>query len=103
IAQENAIEIGEVEGTGIHNRVTKNDILSYLENRKVAGPAPSRGAAAQAAAPAEVPGRAEPATEAAAPAPSRPAIPVTDRDEVVAMTKIRRITAENMILSKRTS
>jgi len=28
---------------------------------------------------------------------------VTDRDEVVAMTKIRRITAENMTLSKRTS
>jgi len=103
IAQENAIEIGEVEGTGIHNRVTKNDILSYLENRKVAGPAPSRGAAAQATAPAEVPGRAEPATEAAPPAPPRPAISVTDRDEVVAMTKIRRITAENMILSKRTS
>ena len=33
----------------------------------------------------------------------RPAIPATDRDEIVAMTKIRRITAENMILSKRTS
>jgi pyruvate dehydrogenase E2 component (dihydrolipoamide acetyltransferase) len=95
IAQEHAIEIGEVEGTGIHNRVTKNDVLSYLENRKVAGPAPARSSAA----PAEVPGRAEPAE---APAP-RPAIPVTDRDEVVAMTKIRRITAENMILSKRTS
>ena len=44
-------------------------------------------------------GRAEPME---APAP-RPAIPVTERDEVVAMTKIRRITAENMILSKRTS
>jgi 2-oxoglutarate dehydrogenase E2 component (dihydrolipoamide succinyltransferase) len=98
IAQENAIDIGEVDGTGIHNRVTKNDILSYLENRKVAGPAPGR--AATAAAPAEVPGRAEPAE---APAPPRPAIPVSERDEVVAMTKIRKITAENMILSKRTS
>jgi pyruvate dehydrogenase E2 component (dihydrolipoamide acetyltransferase) len=105
IAQENAIDIGEVDGTGIHNRVTKNDILSYLENRKVAGPAPSRGAAS-AAAPAEVPGRAEPAAPVAPPesAPMpRPAISVTDRDEVVAMTKIRKITAENMILSKRTS
>jgi 2-oxoglutarate dehydrogenase E2 component (dihydrolipoamide succinyltransferase) len=101
IAQEHAIEVGEVEGTGIHNRVTKNDILSYLENRKVAA-VPSRAAAA--AAPAAAPsapqvGRAEPAE---APAP-RPAISVTDRDEVVAMTKIRKITAENMILSKRTS
>ena len=96
IAQEHAIEIGEVEGTGIHNRVTKNDILSYLENRKVAA-APSRSATAPAAAP-EV-GRAEPSE---APAP-RPAIPVSERDEVVAMSKIRKITAENMILSKRTS
>jgi 2-oxoglutarate dehydrogenase E2 component (dihydrolipoamide succinyltransferase) len=99
IAQENAIDIAEVDGTGIHNRVTKNDILSYLDNRKVAGPA---GAAASAAAPAEVPGRAEPVAPEAPPTP-RPAISVTDRDEVVAMTKIRRITAENMTLSKRTS
>jgi 2-oxoglutarate dehydrogenase E2 component (dihydrolipoamide succinyltransferase) len=96
IAQENAIEITDVDGTGIHNRVTKNDILSYLENRKVAA-VPSR--AATAAAPTLEVGRAEPAE---APAP-RPAIAVSDRDEIVAMSKIRRITAENMILSKRTS
>jgi 2-oxoglutarate dehydrogenase E2 component (dihydrolipoamide succinyltransferase) len=89
IAQEHAIEVREVEGTGIHNRVTKNDILSYLENRKVAG-----GPAAAAAAALEAP--------ASAPIP-RPTISMTDRDEVVAMTRIRRITAENMILSKRTS
>jgi 2-oxoglutarate dehydrogenase E2 component (dihydrolipoamide succinyltransferase) len=89
IAQENAIEIREIEGTGIHNRVTKNDVLSYLENRKVAGPAAAR-AAAPAPEPAEAP-------------ILRAAIPVTERDEVVAMTRIRKITAENMILSKRTS
>ena len=74
--------------------MTKNDILSHLENRKVASAAGGRQAAA-----AQTVGRAEPAE---APAP-RPAIPVTDRDEVVAMTRIRKITAENMILSKRTS
>jgi pyruvate dehydrogenase E2 component (dihydrolipoyllysine-residue acetyltransferase) len=96
IAQENQIDIQEIEGTGIHNRVTKNDVFSYLENRKVAQ-APSRGSAAPAEAP--MVGRAEPMEAPAL----RPAIPVTDRDEVVAMTKIRRITAENMILSKRTS
>ena len=98
IAQEHAIEVGEVDGTGIHNRVTKNDILSYIENRKVAS-APAAAAAAALEAPAPMVGRAEPAP---APAP-RPAISVTERDEVVAMTKIRKITAENMILSKRTS
>ncbi len=96
IAQENALDISDMEGTGIHNRVTKNDVLSYLENRKVAQ-APLRGSAVPAEA--QVVGRAEPAPS---PLP-RPAIPVTDRDEVVAMTKIRKITAENMTLSKRTS
>ncbi len=97
IAQENSLDIADIEGTGIHNRVTKNDVLSYLENRKVAQ-APVRGAAVPAEAPSV--GRAEPVE---APPPPRPAIAVTDRDEVVAMTKIRKITADNMILSKRTS
>ena len=97
IASEHAVDITQLEGTGIHSRVTKNDILSYIENRKVAA-APSRaGAQAQAV---EV-GRAEP--QPAPASPSRPAMQITDRDEVVAMTKIRRITAENMTLSKRTS
>jgi 2-oxoglutarate dehydrogenase E2 component (dihydrolipoamide succinyltransferase) len=99
IAQDNSLDIADIEGTGIHSRVTKNDVLSYLENRKVAQ-APLRGSAVPAEAPMSVGvGRAEPLE---APQP-RPAIPVTERDEVVAMTKIRKITAENMILSKRTS
>jgi len=101
IASEHAVDITQLEGTGIHSRVTKNDILSYIENRKVA--AVPALAEAPAARPAEALGaaRAEPQ---AAPAPApRPSIAVTDRDEVVPMTRIRRITAENMSLSKRTS
>jgi 2-oxoglutarate dehydrogenase E2 component (dihydrolipoamide succinyltransferase) len=104
IASEHAVDITELEGTGIHSRVTKNDILSYIENRKVAA-APAAAAAATAR-PLEAveAGRAEPATAPAPPAAApRHALAVTDRDEVVAMTKIRRITAENMTLSKRTS
>ena len=109
IAQENGLDIREIDGTGIYNRVTKNDILSFLENRKVAGTAGSAVATATGlAAPREVPQpmqtaapeRMTPAESAPA---SRPSLPVTDRDEVVAMTKIRKITAENMTLSKRTS
>ena len=102
IAQENQIDIADIEGTGIYSRVTKNDVLSYLENRKVAQ-IPTRGSAAPAEAPQMQMGRAEPAPSTEGIPLPRPTIPVTDRDEVVAMTKIRRITAENMILSKRTS
>jgi 2-oxoglutarate dehydrogenase E2 component (dihydrolipoamide succinyltransferase) len=100
IAQEQGVEIGEVAGTGIHNRVTKNDILSYIQNRKVAAAPAGAQAAPERATVAQL-GRAEPAP--AAPAPPRPAPAVTDRDEVVAMSRIRKITAENMVLSKRTS
>ncbi len=105
IAQEQGVDITSIEGTGIYSRVTKNDILSYIENRPAAVATAASGAttaAARAPRPAEAPavGRAEPAPEAPAP---RPAIPLTDRDEIVPMTRIRKITAENMILSKRTS
>jgi pyruvate dehydrogenase E2 component (dihydrolipoamide acetyltransferase) len=101
IASEHAVDITQLEGTGIYSRVTKNDILSYIENRKVAA------APAFAEAPAARPAEAVEAGSAqleTAPVPApRPSIAVTDRDEVVPMTKIRRITAENMTLSKRTS
>ena len=107
IAQENGLDIREIEGTGIYNRVTKNDVLSFLENRKVAGAVSGAVAAPSDTSPREAapqPAEAAPArpvpTEAAP--PPRP-VAVTDRDEVVAMTKIRKITAENMTLSKRTS
>jgi pyruvate dehydrogenase E2 component (dihydrolipoamide acetyltransferase) len=102
IAQEHGVEIASIDGTGIHNRVTKNDILSYIENRPqaAASAAPARPAAAPAPQPASPASGAAPAP---APAPRPAPISVTDRDEVVPMTKIRKITADNMILSKRTS
>jgi 2-oxoglutarate dehydrogenase E2 component (dihydrolipoamide succinyltransferase) len=104
IAAEHGVDVREIEGTGIYNRVTKNDILSYIENRKVVGapavtapPGPRESPRpAESVAPARAPG-AEP------PAAPRPSMVASDRDELVPMTKIRKITAENMILSKRTS
>jgi pyruvate dehydrogenase E2 component (dihydrolipoamide acetyltransferase) len=104
IAAEHNVDVKEIEGTGIYNRVTKNDILSYIENRKVAGAPGVTVSSGPREAPRPVesaePARAPSAEPAAAP---RPAMVAGDRDELVPMTKIRRITAENMILSKRTS
>jgi 2-oxoglutarate dehydrogenase E2 component (dihydrolipoamide succinyltransferase) len=104
IAAEHGVDVREIEGTGIYNRVTKNDILSYIENRQVVG-APGMTVSS---GPREAPRPAELVAPAPAPAPTpavapRPAMVASDRDELVPMTKIRRITAENMILSKRTS
>ena len=107
IAQEQGLDIREIEGTGIYNRVTKNDILSFLENRKVTG-APATGSVASGPSAATAPSAppapvSQPARMPAAEPAPRAALAITDRDEVVPMTKIRKITAENMILSKRTS
>ena len=84
IAAENEVTLGDVEGTGIAGRVTKNDILSFIDNRKVAAPRP------------------RPAPAAAA-APARSEAVRTDRDEIVAMSVMRRKIAERMVESRRTS
>jgi len=84
IAGEHQIDISQLTGTGIAGRVTKSDILGFIE---------SGGAAKAAGA-----GRA-----AAAPAIERPAFKPGALDEVVPMSVMRRKIAEHMILSRRTS
>src|SRR5690242_7974045 len=46
IAEEHGIDIGQLEGTGMSGRVTKNDILSFIES---GAPAPTRAATQPAA------------------------------------------------------
>jgi len=96
IAAEHQVDIGDVSGTGIGGRVTKQDILSHIEGR---------GASPAAPAPAADSSAPRPPTAPAAPAPTpapRPASPGA-RVQVVPMTPIRKKTAEHMVLSKRTS
>jgi 2-oxoglutarate dehydrogenase E2 component (dihydrolipoamide succinyltransferase) len=81
IAAEHGVDISMVEGSGAGGRVTKQDILGYLESRTA--PAPSVAAAAPGAMAAPVPHGAG--------------------DEVVPMTIMRRRIAEHMIASRRTS
>jgi 2-oxoglutarate dehydrogenase E2 component (dihydrolipoamide succinyltransferase) len=82
IAAEHGVDISRIEGSGIGGRVTKLDILEFIEK------APS----APAAPPAP--------SVAAAPAP---ATGVRPGDEVVPMSVMRRRIAEHMIASRRTS
>jgi pyruvate dehydrogenase E2 component (dihydrolipoamide acetyltransferase) len=62
IAAEHDIDLAEVEGTGIHGRVTKSDILDFIEEGKKAAPerpappAPSRAPGRRAAQPARAAG-----------------------------------------------
>jgi pyruvate dehydrogenase E2 component (dihydrolipoamide acetyltransferase) len=121
IAEEHGVDISQIEGTGINGRVTKNDILSFIENRgadrplaaKPAAEAPAAEAPAVAATPA-----AQTAPAAAAPprAPQPLKAPAAeqgevgpppfgegDRYEIEPMTMMRRRIAERMVESRHTS
>ena len=88
IAKEHGVDIRQISGSGISGRVTKQDILNYIEH-----PAPPAPAPTAPAPPAPVP---------AAP-PASPAVHVFSGDDVVPMSVMRRKIAEHMVLSKRTS
>jgi len=89
IAKEHQVDLAQVPGTGSEGRITKTDILSYLEK----GPAAAPAAPAAAAAPASAAKAPAPAPAAAAPQPG----------ELVPMSKMRAIIAKRMVESKHTS
>ncbi|MFN0110785.1 MAG: 2-oxoglutarate dehydrogenase, E2 component, dihydrolipoamide succinyltransferase [Blastocatellia bacterium] len=102
IAREHGVNLEQVTGTGLGGRVTKEDILGFIERGKgsaapVAAPAVS---AAPVAAPVQV---AAPAPVAAPPVPVAPVFAAGDRVTIEPMTNMRRRIAENMLNSKRTS
>ncbi|HEX6650851.1 MAG TPA: biotin/lipoyl-containing protein, partial [Pyrinomonadaceae bacterium] len=92
IAQEHGVDISKLEGTGLSGRVTKNDILSFIESGTTAA-APQR-APERVTVPAPAP-----VQEPAAPPPPRP----QTGDRVEQMSVMRKKIAEHMVLSRRTS
>src|ERR1043166_153960 len=99
IAQEHNVDISRLEGTGLSGRVTKNDILSYIESGTTTAPAPpSRQPEPTPAAPRAPQPQAAPA-ELVAPPPPRPQM----GDRVEQMSVMRKKIAEHMVLSRRTS
>jgi 2-oxoglutarate dehydrogenase E2 component (dihydrolipoamide succinyltransferase) len=89
IAQENNVDISRLQGSGVSGRVTKNDILDYLQQ-------PGAGAAPTAAEmPASTP----------APAPRPPAMTFApgESDRIEPLSMMRRKIAQHMVLSKQTS
>ncbi|MBI4259011.1 MAG: 2-oxo acid dehydrogenase subunit E2, partial [Actinobacteria bacterium] len=81
LAEEHGIDLGQVTGTGTGGRITKQDIMAFVEPR---GAAP--------AAPAEAPAR-----------PAAPAAAAGQREEVVPMTHIRKAIAKHMTASLQVS
>src|SRR6476619_3942560 len=94
IASEHGVDPSQVEGTGRGGRVTKKDILSFIESGGKA--APPAAAPAQTQAPS-APAAKEAPAPAAAPAPSQPG------ETFEPMTAMRKGIAEHMRRSLDTS
>jgi len=92
IAHDYHVDLTQVRGTGLGGRISKKDILAYVEQRQSA--AASRTAAAR-----EPLVQPPPATVQPTPSASTLAGPT----QVVPMTPMRRQIAEHMVTSKRTS
>jgi 2-oxoglutarate dehydrogenase E2 component (dihydrolipoamide succinyltransferase) len=78
IAQEHKVDLAQIHGTGLSGRVTKHDILGYIQLGK--GPAPSPP-----------------------PPATGPAFKPGENVQVVPMSVMRKKIAEHMVLSARTS
>lgn len=101
IAREHGVNLEEVPGSGLGGRVTKDDILSFIEQRKGApAPAPAPTAPKPAPAPAAP---VEPAAPVVPLAPQVPAFVPGERVTIESMSNMRRRIAENMLTSKRVS
>ncbi|MGE5802724.1 MAG: dihydrolipoamide acetyltransferase family protein [Gemmatimonadota bacterium] len=84
IAAEHSVDISRIPGSGYAGRVTKQDIMGYIEK------APA--AAAPHAARPTLPGTVE-----------HPAVEPWPGDRVEPWSKIRKITADHMVMSRRVS
>ena len=86
IAQEHQVDLGQLHGTGVSGRVTKQDILSYI------------------ASPTHAAAPAAPAARPSAPTSGHTsAIGTGLAGQTVPLSVMRRKIAEHMVLSKRTS
>jgi 2-oxoglutarate dehydrogenase E2 component (dihydrolipoamide succinyltransferase) len=109
IAQEEGIGVEEldlIKGSGTDGRVTKDDLLSYIENRqapatsaeKVNTPVKEEIKPVEEKSAITTP--AAPKAEASKPAP---AISVSGGDEIIEMDRMRKLIADHMVNSKHTS
>ena len=101
LVAEHGIDVNALVGSGPGSRITREDVLDFIDrNGHKAAPAPAP-APAPAATPTPTPVIAAPAP---APTPvSRPAVTSSEREQVIALTKIRKLTGSHMIMSKSTS
>lgn len=105
VAEQEGVDLAGVEGSGARGRITEQDVRSQAADGSA--PAPL---AAQPSAASESPRTAAPTpapAPASAPAARRPSssygYTLQEGDEVIPMSRLRKLVADHMVYSKRTS
>jgi 2-oxoglutarate dehydrogenase E2 component (dihydrolipoamide succinyltransferase) len=99
IAQKENIsaqELAAIQGTGQEGRVTKKDMLNFLETR---GNAPAAAAVAPSAATSAATAPSAPAANNNTPAIKAPVVVPNSGDEIIEMDRMRKLIAEHMVMS----
>lgn len=104
IAAEHGLDIAAIPGSGLAGRVTKQDVLSFIESGGDGAAAPAAQPSAPAAAPAPVAAAApvQPVAGGVAVIPG-PVVEPWEGDRVEQWSRIRKLTADHMIMSRRVS
>jgi pyruvate dehydrogenase E2 component (dihydrolipoamide acetyltransferase) len=99
MAAEHNVDISTVPGTGLAGRVTKNDITSYIES----GEAGKRGSGEAATRAVTLGATTSPPPRLPASVPTAPTIDPWPGDRVEPWSRIRKLTADHMVMSRRVS
>src|SRR5580698_2474642 len=103
IAREHGVSLSQVSGTGLGGRITKQDIMAFIEK----GSQPARVGTANAGTDPSVRpanrSEATPSSAPASPAAPRPPAPAAYPGDLVPLTNMRKIIAQRMIESRRIS
>ena len=105
LVAEHGIDVNALVGSGPGGRITREDVLDHIDRTGLKATPVAAAPALVVAAPAPAPvAAAAPTPSVAAPAPvARPAVVSSDREQVIALSKIRKLTGSHMIMSKSTS
>ncbi len=97
IAEKEGVSMDELEsisGSGKDGRVTKKDILAYIENKG------NQPVAAKTETKVVAPAKSPSANNATV---HKPTVPLMEGDEIIEMDRMRKIIAEHMVMSVQTS
>ena len=106
IARDNNVDLDRIQGTGLEGRVTKEDVLRHIDERKTVGDRAAAPPTPKVSVPAPSP---EPAAATTAASPIAPRTEITPSPvpavpgELVPLTKMRAIIAQRMAESAQTA